>query len=300
MHCIYGTKESSNSIEEAAHERAARDFRNDAGIVGSDSCGDRHVVNRRKPCMRFSLALLMALLVPIVGKAEIIDIPSTQGVPTRTLLVANPEPKLTVLLFIGGDGQLRLTEDGKTGHGHTFVRSIDLWKQHKINAVLIDTPFDLGNAMRGHKRGSAEHLTRVAEVVSYYAKNLKTPIWIFGHSMGTSTVAAFLNSGKPEVNHLRGYVVAGTHKGESVPPEIKLPALGIHHKKEACEATPIGASEAIIQSRSPDTPKAMVLLDGGEDKGHRCQARAYHGFNGIEGEFVDAAAQFMLQHSHSR
>ncbi len=44
MHCIYGTKESSNSTEEAAHERAARDFRNDAGIVGGDSCGDWHVV----------------------------------------------------------------------------------------------------------------------------------------------------------------------------------------------------------------------------------------------------------------
>ncbi len=45
MHCIYGTKESSNSTEEAAHEGAARDFRNDAGIVGGDSCGDRYVVN---------------------------------------------------------------------------------------------------------------------------------------------------------------------------------------------------------------------------------------------------------------
>ena len=44
MHCICGTKESSNSTEEAAHERAARDFRNDAGVVCGDPCSDWDVV----------------------------------------------------------------------------------------------------------------------------------------------------------------------------------------------------------------------------------------------------------------
>jgi pimeloyl-ACP methyl ester carboxylesterase len=246
--------------------------------------------------MKLLITLFVLAFVSMANAAEVIDVPSTQGTPTRTLLVSSSSPKATVLLFIGGDGQLRLTEDGQTKHGHTFVRSIDRWASHSINAVLIDTPFDLGNAMRGHKRGTSEHLTRVAEVTAYYSKKTITPLWIFGHSMGSSTVAAFLSSGRPEIGLLKGYIVAGTHKGESVPVSIKLPALGIHHRKEACEATPIEASEAIINSRSPDTPKAMVLLDGGEDKGHRCQARAFHGFNGIENQFVDAAATFILKH----
>jgi pimeloyl-ACP methyl ester carboxylesterase len=245
--------------------------------------------------MKLIFATLMLTLTTLASAAEVIDVPSSMGSPTRTLLVSSPNPKATVLLFIGGDGQLRLTDDGQTKHGHTFVRSIDRWASHGINAVLIDTPFDLGNAMRGHKRGTSDHLTRVAEVTAYYSKKASAPLWIFGHSMGTSTVAAFMSSGKPEIGLLRGYIVAGTHKGESVPVSIKLPALGIHHRKEACEATPIEASEAIINSRSPDTPKAMVLLDGGEDKGHRCQSRAYHGFNGIENQFVDSAASFILK-----
>lgn len=244
--------------------------------------------------MKLPVVLFVLAFTTIANAGEVIDIPSSQGDSTRTLFIASPSPKATVLLFIGGDGQLRLTDNGQTKHGHTFVRSIDRWSSHNINAVLIDTPFDLGNAMRGHKRGTSEHLTRVSEVTAYYAKKTGTPLWIFGHSMGTSTVAAFLSSGKPEISLLKGYIVAGTHKGESVPASVKLPALGIHHKREACEATPIEASEAIINSRSPDTPKKMVLLDGGEDKGHRCQARAYHGFNGIEDEFVDTAAKFIL------
>ena len=246
--------------------------------------------------MKSVLAAILLTLTTVASAAEVIDIPSAQGLPTRTLLVSTPNTKATVLLFIGGDGQLRLTDDGQTKHGHTFVRSIDRWASHSINAVLIDTPFGLGNAKRGHKRGSRNHLTRVAEVTAYYSKKASAPLWIFGHSLGTSTVAAFMSSGRQEIGLLRGYIVAGTHKGESVPVSVKLPALGIHHRKEACEVTPIEASEAIINSRSSDTPKAMILLDGGEDEGHRCLARAYHGFNGIENQFIDTAVSFILKH----
>jgi hypothetical protein len=231
----------------------------------------------------------------IVHAAEVIDIASNQGAPTRTLLAPTPNPKATVLLFIGGDGQLRLTDNGQTTHGHTFVRSIDYWASHQINAVLIDSPFSLGSAKREIKRGRNNHLARVAEVTAYYAKETRTPLWIFGHSLGTSTVAAFLSSGKPEVELLRGYVVAGTHQSESVPISVKLPVLGIHHQKDGCEVTPLQASESIINSRSPDTPRSMVLMSGGEEKGHRCLSLSHHGFNGIEKQFIDTAASFILK-----
>jgi len=229
----------------------------------------------------------------MVSANEVIDIPSVQGVSTRTLVATVKEPRATILLFIGGDGMLRLTPSGQTEHGHTFVRSFGMWKAHGIEAVLVDSPEDLGNAMRGHQRGSQQHLNRVAEVVRHFQS--KRPLWIFGHSMGTSTVAAFLGSNRPEIDLLQGYIVAGTHRGESVPAKIKLPALAIHHRLEGCPSTPIAASEAIIQSRSPDTPKAMVLLDGGTEPGHRCQSRSYHGFHGIEETLINTAAAFILK-----
>jgi pimeloyl-ACP methyl ester carboxylesterase len=225
---------------------------------------------------------------------QVVDVGLAQGSPTRTLVAGVSEPKATVLLFIGGDGMLKLTESGQTGHGHTFVRSFGMWKAHGIEAVLVDSPEDLGNAMRGHQRGSQQHLNRVAEVVRHFQS--KRPLWIFGHSMGTSTVAAFLGSNRPEINLLQGYIVAGTHRGESVPAQIELPALAIHHRLEGCPSTPIEASEAIIRSRSADTPKAMVLLDGGTEPGHRCQSRSYHGFHGIEETLINTAAEFILKH----
>jgi len=36
-------------------------------------------------------------------------------------------------------------------------------------------------------------------------------------------------------------------------------------------------------------------LDGGDDRGDRCQAMAYHGFNGIEHQLIKAAAEFVLK-----
>lgn len=240
---------------------------------------------------------VVLLLVSLVGQAsERVDIPSAHGVPTRVLVSPSDTTKATVLLFIGGGGRVRIGDDGRTDHVHTFVRSFGLWHAYGVQAVLIDSPFDLGNALKGHKRASKEHLDRVSDVVRYFHAMSDRPIWIFGHSMGTSTVAAFLSSDRLEVPLLTGYIVAGTHKGETIPASIKLPVLGIHHKREACPSTPISATEVIIKSRSSDTPSALVLLDGGNDQGDRCQAMAYHGFNGIEPELIKTAAEFILKH----
>ncbi len=231
----------------------------------------------------------------MVKANDVVDVPSVHGVHTRALISSVQDPRATVLLFIGGGGLLRIMENGHTNHGHTFVRSFRLWREYGIQAVLVDSPIDLGNAVRGHRRGSREHLDRVAEVVRHFHARSQLPIWIFGHSMGTSTVAAFLSSSRPEVTLIRGYVVAGTHRGESIPAAIELPVLAIHHAREACPSTPIEASTS-INSRAPGTPKSMVLLDGGDDQGDRCQAMAYHGFHGIEQELIRTAAEFILKY----
>lgn len=244
---------------------------------------------------RLFLGFLLLSLTSLGRANERVDIPSIQGTPTRVLIASNEAATATVLLFIGGGGLVRIADDGRTDHIHTFVRSFGMWRAYGVQAVLVDSPFDLGNALRGHKRSSKEHLDRVTEVVRHFHSKSGQPVWIFGHSMGTSTVAAFLSSERPEVSFLKGYIVAGTHKGETIPASIKLPALGIHHRREACPSTPISASESIIRSRTSDTPRAMVLLDGGSDQGDRCQALAYHGFNGIEHELVKTAAEFILK-----
>ncbi len=245
--------------------------------------------------IRQCFLVLLIAMSSVACANERVDIPSAHGSPTRVLVASHQAATATVLLFIGGGGLVRISDDGRTDHIHTFVRSFGMWRAYGVQAVLVDSPFDLGNALKGHKRSSKEHLDRVSEVIRHIHSKSGLPLWIFGHSMGTSTVAAFLSSERPEVSLLKGYIVAGTHKGESIPSSIKLPALGIHHRREACPSTPISASESIIRSRTPDTSRAMVLLDGGNDQGDRCQSLAYHGFHGIEQELVKTAAEFIVK-----
>lgn len=244
------------------------------------------------------LKLLIVLFLSACFKiavAQVIDVPFSSGPATRTLLIPAENPKATVLLYIGGDGLLKLTDSGYTAHGHTFVRSKEYWKKYGINAVLVDSPNDLGTAVRGHLRATDDHVHRVLSVSEFYKARMNHPIWIFGHSMGTSTVSAIVVK-KPEIqNVLSGLIIAGTHKGEVIPATIELPLIAIHHAKEACAATPISASEQIVKSRPPHLRTEFVLIDGGLDQGRPCLAMAYHGFNRTEDKLVDAAAKFILQ-----
>jgi hypothetical protein len=66
--------------------------------------------------------------------------------------------------------------------------------------------------------------------------------------------------------------------------------LVIHHRRDACKFTlPSGVEPFIAWSQGR---ARVVWLDGGTDIGDPCQARSYHGFNGIDDQVVDAVAKF--------
>jgi hypothetical protein len=90
------------------------------------------------------LFLLSWIFVSSLANAQVFDVPYKDDAPTRTLLIPVKNAKAVVLLFPGGGGVLRLQDDGSTTNFHTFVRSKDLWAQYGIDAVLVDTPYDLG------------------------------------------------------------------------------------------------------------------------------------------------------------
>lgn len=239
------------------------------------------------------ITFLATLFLPLLVHGQIIDVPQSGEVPTKTFLIETAQPKAVVLLFIGGDGMLNLRPDGSTTKENPLNRSAKLWQQYGINSVLVDSPYDLGDARRGNVRGRAEHLSRVESVVKYYKAKFGVPVWVFGHSMGTVTAIQFANQAERS-SSVAGIIIAGTHIGESLTKDFVKPVMAIHHQKEACAATPISASESIIKSRSKETKSQLVMIDGGEDVGKACMGLAYHGFNKVEDQVVAAAAKFIL------
>jgi dienelactone hydrolase len=239
------------------------------------------------------ITFLAALLLPTFVYGQLLDVPQASEAPTKTFLIETAKPKAVVLLFIGGDGVLDLKPDGSTAKQNPLNRSAGLWQQYGINSVLVDSPYDLGDARRGNVRGKSQHLTRVESVVQYYKNKFNVPVWIFGHSMGTVTAVQFANQSERSAS-VSGIIIAGTHIGENLSNSFSKPVMAIHHQKEACAATPISASESIIKRRSKETKSELVMIDGGEDVGLPCMGLSYHGFNKVEDQMVGAAAKFIL------
>ncbi|MBU3631118.1 alpha/beta hydrolase [Polynucleobacter sp. AP-Melu-500A-A1] len=228
--------------------------------------------------------------------AQVFDIPHQEEAPTRTLLIETVKPRALVLLFPGGGGMAGIFDNGSIKSKHTFIRSMDMWAQYGIDAVLVDTPYDLGDQKRGNLRSRKDHLTRVDEVVNFYKAKLKLPIWIFGHSMGSSTATYYANEIDQTKKNLTGIIIAGTIRTASLDDDVTLPVLAIHHQNDACSGTPVNASARIIDSRSLKLVSKLELIEGGISEGDVCQSFAYHGFNETEAEFVKRAANFILSH----
>jgi hypothetical protein len=68
------------------------------------------------------------------------------------------------------------------------------------------------------------------------------------------------------------------------------PTLVIQHRKDGCRHTLPGNVEP-FQAWGGAKVK-VIWMDGGVSVGDPCEAKAYHGFNGLDGQVVSAVAQF--------
>ena len=241
----------------------------------------------------FNLLAACSVLFSMHVHAQVFDVPYKDDAPTKTLLLPAKNPKALVLLFPGGGGMLRVQDDGSTTNPHTFVRSKELWAQYGIDAVLVDTPYALGDG-RNNARSTRDHQQRILAVVKYYKEKFNLPIWLFGHSMGTVSVSEFANSGVEQQQLISGVIIAGTFRSVSLDEDGKLPVLAIHHIHDGCPSTPKETAEAVIKNRPKDSRSQLILIDGGISAGDECQSFAHHGFNQNEAELIKDAAEFIL------
>ena len=241
---------------------------------------------------RILLALCLCQIT-LNAQGQVFDVPHQDEAPTRTLLASTPKPQAVVLLFQGGGGLAGITDDGSVKSKHTFVRSLNLWAQYGIDAVLVDSPYNLGHT-KINLRGRQDHLNRVDEVVRFYKAKLNLPVWIFGHSMGSSTATYYANEFDSSGKKIAGIIIAGTISSAYLNQDVEIPVLGIHHQQDDCRVTPVSATSRIIDGRPPKFISKLEIIDGGISEGGVCDSFAYHGFNQTEPEFIKRAAQFIL------
>ena len=66
--------------------------------------------------------------------------------------------------------------------------------------------------------------------------------------------------------------------------------LVIHHREDSCRVTLPSSVEPFMAWAGARA--RVTWLSGGRSEGDVCGARAYHGYNGIEGQMVGAVVRF--------
>ncbi len=177
----------------------------------------------------------------------------------------------SAILIPGGSGELAVRPDGSFSglRGNQLVRTRKAYLAHGVATLTID-------------RG-----VNVAEAVNYMRK-IASPVVVVGTSRGTLRVAQSLGAKPNGIVLTAGFL---NDVRSQIGSAGALPrTLIVHHRKDGCRFTsPSGVEPFKAWGGARVT---VVWMEGGRNVGDPCQARGYHGFNGLDGRVVSTIAGF--------
>jgi len=235
---------------------------------------------------------------------QVVDIPTRDGVTQRFIYLRPPQPVATVILFTGGQGGLQIFPNGSMGRGegNFLVRSRRLFADSGLAVAVVDAPSDHQTPpFLGGFRQQPEHVRDIQAVMVWLRAQAAIPLWLVGTSRGTQS-AAFLASRLPvDKGGPDGLVLTSTilrdNSGRAVPQmalqNIRIPVLVVHHEQDGCKLCPFGEVPAMLNQLSAAPRKEVISFSGGLNQGDPCEAKAYHGYNGIEPAVVKSIADWI-------
>lgn len=235
--------------------------------------------------VRLAAALWMTLQMgcPLWAATESLVVAESRAGAEPVPYVLNaqsPSPKYVLILFPGGHGVVNpQMQDGRLLYGmkgnfllraRTFfvdeefatVSTNATQIEERIQTLIDDLHQRFPGAriyLVGTSRGTFDTMT----LADYLATRIEGEI----HTSSLARIASF---------DARRY--ANRH-------------LVVHHRLDGCFATPFGSAESSHKRFGND----FIAMEGGVSVGDPCEARAYHGYNGIEGETVAAIKRWIKQ-----
>lgn len=237
-----------------------------------------------------ALALSIASLAATADAAELVNVPSRNGI-TQGLFVDAPSatPAWVVVLFAGDDGAMRLTASGPLGlRGNFLIRTASYWTGLGDATAIFDAPSDYAGGMNDVFRLSDDAAQDVAAAVAELRKRFPTAkIALVGTSRGTVTVGnvlrrqpaladAYVLTSPVTTATGRQPGLAGVHwtRGSER-------VLVMSNEHDGCMASPFGAAKRLATDNGFDFI-AESSDQGGGDRQSDCGARSPHGYLGIE------------------
>ena len=248
--------------------------------------------------------LLVTASAASAQSPQIVDVPSRPGVTQRIFVITPGKPKAAVILFAGGDGGLTLEADGRIPKlaENFLVRSRQLFAEQGLTTVVIDAPSDKQSPpfLSGYRQ-TDDHVADVKAVIAWLRQQSRIPVWLIGTSRGTQSVAHIATrlpvvEGGPDGIVLTSTIVSDP-RSRAVPDmaldRLRIPVLVAHHREDGCRVCLFSDVPRLMERLTTPPRKELLVFDGGISTGDPCEARAHHGFNGIEREVVTRIAAWL-------
>lgn len=251
--------------------------------------------------------LLMLLSAPPT-RAELVRIPLRPNVDMAVAIEPPAGPAAAwVLIFAGGHGMIDLDEAGQPRglRGNFLIRARHHLKARGIGIVLVDAPGDQrGGEGLWPYRMAPGHAGDIGQAVNLVRTRYKRPVWLVGTSAGTLSVAnaaaRLSHANRPDGIVLTSSITRTSRRRAITVFDVALgaytgPVLIASHEADACVITPASDSPRLLQAFAAARPKRLQMFTGGPaPQSDPCEARAPHGFLGIEGQVMGAIADFVL------
>ena len=220
----------------------------------------------------------------------------------RILRPTGPE-KAVLVLLTGGDGHLDIRADGTIRiAGNFLVRTREQWAAEGFLVIIPDTPADHRSLFRYR---TSDFYRGILQGIVAHARGLSDkPIWLMGTSAGTPGAlfgAASLGDAVHGVAVSSAITLPSGNDPDTVfsigLDRIRQPVLIQYHTGDQCFVTPPGNAPRIKAALTGAGTVELQSFSGGlPPASSACEARAPHGFYGIESQVVEAASRWMLVH----
>jgi len=253
--------------------------------------------------MRLILLLCLSLICKLgfsQTKTQVIDVPTRSGVTNRIIFLSTPEPKATLILFVGGNGGLQIFLGGsaKSFEGNFLFRSRREFASHGFNVVVIDSPSDrMKSPFLYGFRHSKEHSEDIKEIIKFLQHQAKKPVWLIGTSRGTES-AMSVGLKLQGLEGLQGLVLTSTILARDVDEktnipvqllpvnDLQLPVLIVHHELDGCKYSLYSDLPKLRSQLNSKAFTEILSITGGTTESSPCEGRSHHGFQGVESEVI--------------
>jgi pimeloyl-ACP methyl ester carboxylesterase len=188
-----------------------------------------------------------------------------------------PHPTASVVLFVGGDGELAHNE------GSFLLRIRDRFVAAGMSVAVPDTPSDHPGGFGPLFRTWAAHTQDEAAIVAFLKSKSPAPIWAVGNSNGT--ISAANGAARLGPDAFAGIVLTSSVwlSGLALLPieTISVPVLDVQNHNDACPASKLYLSEKNMVRFKAAPAKQLVVVYGGGD-GPRCGTGSPHDFYGLD------------------